>query len=103
MDNTGELEDQYRYPLVAHSDTGDPECCGSIFPVFRENEADITCNECGAIIKTVPADQAVDALMEIGASSRELHRNLPPLRTGEHLPRLLRDLCVHLPTLRERK
>jgi hypothetical protein len=62
MDETGELEDRYRYFIVAHSGTGDPDCCGCIFPVFREGVADITCNECGTIIKSVPADRAKDAL-----------------------------------------
>lgn len=59
------LQSRYRYPVVAHADTGDPDCCGCIFPVFRENEADITCNECGAVVKTVPADRAADVLMEL--------------------------------------
>ena len=67
VNDAGELM-RHDLPIIAHSDTGDLDCCGRIFPVFRENEADITCNECGSIIKTVPADQAVDALMEMALS-----------------------------------
>src|SRR5215203_1954911 len=77
MGETGDLEDRYRYPIVAHSDIGDPDCCGCVFPVFRENEADITCNECGAIIKTIPAHQAVDALMEMALAQESCTATCP--------------------------
>ena len=37
----------------SHADFGNPDCCGYIFPVNRSEEADIACNECGAILRTV--------------------------------------------------
>ena len=76
VNDAGELV-RHDLPIVAHSDTGDPDCCGCIFPVFRENEADITCNECGSIIKTVPADQAVDALMELALAQERCIATCP--------------------------
>jgi hypothetical protein len=49
----------HEYPiLVAHSDYGDPECCGIIMPVVRGEEADLRCNECGVVISTVSAKEA---------------------------------------------
>ena len=41
------------YPILAHADSGNPDCCGCVSPVNRGEEADIVCNECGAIIQTV--------------------------------------------------
>ena len=37
----------------SHADFGNPDCRGCISPVSRGEEADITCNECGAIVRTV--------------------------------------------------
>jgi hypothetical protein len=34
---------------------GAPECCGCLNGIIRGNQADIVCNECDAMIKTVPA------------------------------------------------
>ena len=41
------------YPILAHADFGNPDCCGCIFPLNRGEEADIACNECVAIVRTV--------------------------------------------------
>jgi ribosomal protein S27E len=40
--------------ILPHSDFGDPECCGLLLPFERGDFADIICNECGAIVRTVP-------------------------------------------------
>jgi hypothetical protein len=98
VDETEDLDDRYRYPIVAHSDTGDPDCCGCIFPVFRENEADITCNECGSIIKTVPADQAVDALMQIALAQESCIATCPHCGQENILPafsEMFAFICQH--------
>ncbi len=41
------------WPILAHADFGDPECCGCLFPVARGDQIDIVCNECAAILRTV--------------------------------------------------
>ena len=42
--------------LLPHSDFGDPECCGLLFPVLRGDQADLTCNECGTVVRVVRAE-----------------------------------------------
>jgi transcription initiation factor TFIIIB Brf1 subunit/transcription initiation factor TFIIB len=46
-------------------DYGDFECCGIIMPVKRGEHADLVCNECGAVIDSVPADQAQQTLLRM--------------------------------------
>ena len=40
---------------LPHSDFGDPECCGCLNAIVRGDHADIICNECGTIVRTLPA------------------------------------------------
>src|SRR4051794_13429931 len=52
-DETTGLE--YPEYILPHSDFGDPECCGLLFPVSRGRAADLTCNVgCIVIGKLVP-------------------------------------------------
>jgi hypothetical protein len=44
-------------PIVPHSDLGDEDCCGCLIVKERGDEADLICNECGALIRTVPTDE----------------------------------------------
>jgi len=46
-------------PIVPHSDVGDPECCGCLTTVERGDQIDIICNECGALVRTVPTAEVV--------------------------------------------
>ena len=39
---------------LPHADFGDPECCGCLCGTIREQQADIVCNECGTVVRTVP-------------------------------------------------
>ena len=41
--------------VLPHSDFGDPECCGCLAGVLCDDHAEITCNECGNVVRTVPA------------------------------------------------
>jgi DNA-directed RNA polymerase subunit RPC12/RpoP len=44
-------------PILPHSDFGDPDCCGTLWPLERPGQpgtADIICNECDAVVRTVP-------------------------------------------------
>ena len=40
--------------MLPHADFGDPDCCGCLNGVIRGHQADIVCNECAAVIRTVP-------------------------------------------------
>jgi hypothetical protein len=51
------------YPIIPHESVEKVDCCGCLFVHVRGNEADITCNECGSVIRTVLAQEAV-AVME---------------------------------------
>lgn len=51
------VDEPREYPeyILPHSEFGDPECCGLFLPVERGDMTDITCNECGSILKSVPS------------------------------------------------
>src|ERR1700678_977235 len=50
---------------LPHSDFGDPECCGCLNAVIRGDHADIVCNECGTVLRTVPAANVGQTLTEL--------------------------------------
>jgi hypothetical protein len=54
--------DQVIGTTLAHSDLGAPECCGCLVGTIRGGSGDIMCNECGAIVRTVPADKLRETL-----------------------------------------
>jgi hypothetical protein len=61
-DNNSRMEqeaEQREYPeyVLPHAEFGDPECPGLFFPLPRvgSDQIDIMCNDCGWVIKTVPA------------------------------------------------
>jgi hypothetical protein len=71
------------YPiLVPHADYGDAECCGIVMPVrngeyvqlqdipAQNNQmpVDLMCNECGAVIASVPAGEAEQTLLRMAMS-----------------------------------
>ena len=55
-------------PLVTtlpHADFGDPDCCGCLYGVIHGSRAEILCNECGAVVRTLPAAELQQALNEM--------------------------------------
>lgn len=46
--------EQEQWPIIAHTDVGGGDCDGCIFPVVSDDKAAITCNSCGAVVRTVP-------------------------------------------------
>jgi hypothetical protein len=54
--NRGEL------PIVPHEFVGGTDCCGCLIALIRGDEADLVCNECDALIKTVPASNVENEL-----------------------------------------
>ena len=45
--------DRYEWPIIAHADVAEVDCGGCIWPVKRDDQADIVCNECGSVVRTV--------------------------------------------------
>ena len=41
-----------RLPIIPHESLG-ADCCGCLAVIERDDRADIICNECGALIRTV--------------------------------------------------
>src|SRR5262249_15612716 len=52
-------------PIVPHLDWGDPACCGCLFIRMRGDQAEIVCNECGVVVRTVPAERAREVMLEM--------------------------------------
>src|ERR1035438_5793132 len=67
---------------LPHSDFGDPECCGCLNGVIRGDQADIVCNECGTVLRTVPAPKRWADADRAGNHPRGCRRNVPALRVG---------------------
>jgi hypothetical protein len=64
------VDEPREYPiLVPHSAYGDPECCGIIVAVEIGERADLECNECGVVIKSVPANVAESTLIGMSTAS----------------------------------
>jgi hypothetical protein len=55
-------------PIVPLSDVGDEDCCGCLYPVERGDQADLICNECGALIQTVPRSEVEPTLLRMAVA-----------------------------------
>jgi phage FluMu protein Com len=55
-------------PIVPHSDFGDEECCGCLYPVEHGDQVDLVCNECGALIQTVSITEVEPTLLRMAMS-----------------------------------
>jgi hypothetical protein len=53
--------------IVPHEWLG-ADCCGCIVAVLRGDEADLVCNECNALIRTVPASEDDQTLAHLASS-----------------------------------
>jgi hypothetical protein len=57
------------YPIIPHEDVAKGvDCCGCLVVRANGDQAEIVCNECSALIRTVPVDE-VEAVMALMASS----------------------------------
>ena len=67
--------------MVSHSAFGDGECRGRLSGVIARSGADIVCNECGAVVRRVPAHQIEWALaqMQFTCDASEAQRFVPPV------------------------
>jgi len=64
------FRDDEDYPIIPHEVVEGVDCCGCLDVQVRGHEADITCNECGVVVRTVPVEQA-GAVM-VGLASGEI-------------------------------
>jgi hypothetical protein len=53
---------------LPHSDFGARECCGCLNGITRGEQADLVCNECGAVVRTVAAGELERAIHEMELS-----------------------------------
>jgi hypothetical protein len=53
---------------VPHQDSGDPDCGGFLYGLVRDGQGYIECNDCDAVVRTVPAAQLRQTLNEMEAS-----------------------------------
>jgi hypothetical protein len=68
--------------IVPHESLG-ADCCGCIVAVNRGDEADLVCNECNALIRTVPAAQAELTLFAARIFRGDLQRKVSALHSAE--------------------
>jgi hypothetical protein len=87
------------YPILAHADFGKPDCCGCVFPVNHGEEVEITCNECGAIVRTVLSADLRRTLDEM-ESQLVVASGICQNCGAVNLPRVLSHDRVHLPRVR---
>lgn len=50
-------------PIIPHELATETDCCGCLIVQVRGDQADIICNECGAVIRTVPVERAAAVLL----------------------------------------
>lgn len=56
------------YPIIPHEDVEKVDCCGCLVVGKCGDLANLTCNECGVVVRTVPLDRAAAALAEMESS-----------------------------------
>lgn len=55
-----------QYPIIPHEISG-VDCDGCLVVRVRGDQADIVCNECKAVLRTVPVEQATSMMVEIAS------------------------------------
>ena len=60
---SGDIND--RLPLVPHSFIGAPDCCGCLYVQVEGDQAEIICNECSAVIRTLPVADVERVMAEL--------------------------------------
>jgi hypothetical protein len=60
--NAGDIND--RVPIIPHESLG-ADCCGCLFVRVHGNQANIICNECSAVIRTLPATAVEAVILEM--------------------------------------
>jgi hypothetical protein len=53
------------YPIIPHEDVEKVDCWGCLVVVERGYQADLTCNECGVVVRTVPLELTAATLAQM--------------------------------------
>lgn len=60
---TGDIND--RLPIIPHQTVGAPDCCGCLHVRVNGDQADIVCNECETVIRSVPIADVERVVLEL--------------------------------------
>ena len=86
---------------LPHSDFGDPECCGCLNGVIRGDQADIVCNECGTVLRTVPAANVGQTLTELEITLEVASEMCPHCGSVNLFPGFSKNARIHLSAVRK--
>jgi hypothetical protein len=59
-------------PVVPHRFVQDVDCCGCLIAIERNQDSDLICNECRALITSVPTPDVEKTLSEMLLSQQEI-------------------------------
>src|ERR1700730_12643168 len=65
--------------IVPHESVAKVDCCGCLMVRIRDEQADIVCNECGAVTRPVALGDVEAAMLGTGTDRRSLQRPVPTL------------------------
>ena len=60
---------QVEFPIIPHESAG-VDCCGCIVVKVTGNDAELVCNECGAVVGVVQGDSAGSGFLDPGSAQR---------------------------------
>ena len=63
--------DESGLPVIPHEWAGGRDCCGCLIVEPRGELADLVCNECGAVVRTIAAADVPMVLSQMLLSQRE--------------------------------
>ena len=86
---------------LPHSDFGDPECCGCLNGVIRGDQADIVCNECGTVLRTVPVANVGQTLTELELTLEVASEMCPHCGSVNLFPGFSKNARIHLSAVRK--
>ena len=67
-------------PIIPHEHVAEVKCCGCLMVRLREGQADILCNECGDVIRTVPVGEVDSTMMDLSPLVKSVGK--PDARNG---------------------
>jgi hypothetical protein len=67
-------EDERPPYMIAHSDHGAPECCGRVRALSRTDDVNFQCDECGAVVRTVPIGEVPATIEQMRSDKTDSSR-----------------------------
>src|SRR5437868_1624466 len=87
-------------PIIPHGNVADVDCCGCLTVHTRGDQADIVCDECGAVIRTVAVGDVEAAILELAQTDTVCSAQCPHCGALNIFPGMSAQ-SVHLPRMRE--